>query len=522
MSFSTPFSSSRVASSPPNVLPIITAGPGVRSKIAAIVARDFSVNPLKVLLVGDSNVRGGYYSEGNTTSRISTCERLNQYLNSPATGFKTLKKPFASGFYVPFGPTIQTNHYDEAGNVRCQNSLNWIKASSPISGRFVAGSASFVKDPASAGYAAMRIDRRQSTYAQFAGKHDFEMTATRMKLFHSIGQTSGLQVEGGFGNTSMATGAADSIVAGNAFHGTLDIEFYDLVGSATISTTSITATTTNSRGGTNWMWTSDWITLPNSGTYPWVEIRVKHASGLRMAVSGIYFDDGSPKIQVIDASYPGGAISHNSPITYNQSGVATDTLFPARRNYIHGIRVYTSAALSWPMTFDATNYALTAAPTNYPLFSGGMDVLIDGNCANDIANDTPAKIKAELLATMAEFVVDNPNGIYIKTVILRGMGPLASLDSYVAGTATVGGVANQSWAQLLQAYRDVQAAYPNNFAILDIMSPINDKFFGGVQPSATVLNNTLGFYSISDGLHTDPCVEDTVALGASLFLSGKL
>jgi hypothetical protein len=142
--------------------------------------------------------------------------------------------------------------------------------------------------------------------------------------------------------------------------------------------------------------------------------------------------------------------------------------------------------------------------------------------ANDIASNTPAKIKAELLAMMAEFVVDNPNGIFIQPIILRGMGPLASLDSYIAGTATVGGIANQSWAMLMQAYRDIQAAYPNNFVLMDLNSAINNKFFAGVQPTATVLNNTIGFYSVSDGLHTDPWVEDTIALATSLFLSGKV
>jgi len=512
-----------VVSAPPQILPIITAAPGVRSKIAAIVARDFAVTPLKVLIAGDSNSRSGYYANGNTTARISTYERLCQYLGSPMTGFTSLENPMSGGCYVPFGPTPQMNLYDEFGNVRCQNSSNWIKAAPPTSGQFTGGSTSFVKDPASAGYAAMRLDRRQSTYAQFAGKHDFEMTATRMKVFFSVGQSSAVQIDRLFGNTSMSTGATDATVVGNGFHGTLTIRFWDMVGAASISSTTVTATTSNSRGLNHWGgWTTDWITLPNVGTYPYIEIRCETAIGVRVAVDGVWFDDGAPKIQVFDGSYPGRAIAHISPITYSQLGVSTDTSFAARRNYMLGIRHLTKPQYLSPLTFDATDYALASAPTHYPVFSGGLDAVLHPCVANDIANDTPAKIKAELLAMMAEFVVDNPDGIFIHPIILRGMGPLASLDSYIAGTATVGGIANQSWAMYRQAIYDVQVAYPNNFVVMDLNQAINNKFFAGAQPTATTLNSTLGFYSASDGLHTDPWVEDNIALSTSLFLSGKI
>jgi hypothetical protein len=511
------------ASTAPQVLPIITAAPGVRSKIAAIVARDFSVTPLKVLIAGDSNSRSGYYANGNTTARISTYERLCQYLGSPMTGFTSLENPMSGGCYVPFGPTAQTNLYDEFGNVRCQNSSNWIKASPPASGQWTGGSTSFVKDPASAGYGAMRLDRRQSTYAQFAGKHDFEMTATRMKVFFSVGQAASVQIDRNFGNTSMSTGATDATVAGNGFHGTLTIRFWDMVGAASISSTTVTATTSNSLGFNHWGgFTTDWITLPNSGTYPYIEIRCETAIGVRVAVDGVWFDDGAPKVQVFDASYPGRAINNISPITYNQSGVSTDTAFTARRNYFMGLRHLTKAVYQFPVTFDGTSYPLAGAPTHFPVFPTGVDAVLHPCIANDMASNTPAKIKAELLAMMAEFVVDNPDGIFIHPIILRGMGPLASLDSYIAGTATVGGVPNQSCAMYRQAIYDVQVAYPNNFVVMDLNAAINNKFFAGVQPTATVLNNTLGFYSISDGLHTDPWVEDTIALATSLFLSGKL
>ena len=429
----------------------------------------------------------------------------------------------SGGCYVPFGPTPQGNLFDELGNVRCQNSSNWIKAAPPTTGQFTGGSTSFVRDPASAGYGAMRLDRRQATYANFDRKHDFEMTATRMKVFFSVGQTSAVQIDRSWGNTSMATGATDATVVGNGFHGTLTIRFWDLVGAASISSTTVTPTTSNSLGFNQWGgFTTDWITLPSSGSFPWIEIRCETASGVRVAVDGVWFDDGAPKIQVFDGSYPGRANSHISPITYSQLGVLTDSAFTARRNYMLGLRHLTKTNYLSPVTFDATSYTLAGAPTHFPLFSGGVDAVLHPCVANDIASNTPAKIKAELLAMMAEFVVDNPNGIFIQPIILRGMGPLASLDSYIAGTATVGGVPNQSWAMLVQAYRDVQAAYPNNFALMDLNSAINDKFFGGVQPTATVLNNTLGFYSASDGLHTDPWVEDTIALATSLFLSGKL
>ena len=512
-----------VSTTTPSVLPIITASPGVRSKIAAIVARDFTATPLKVVIAGDSNSRSGYYANGNTTARISTYERLCQYLGSPMTGFTSLENPMSGGCYVPFGPTPQMNLYDEFGNVRCQNSSNWIKAAPPISGNFTGGSTSFVKDPASAGYAAMRLDRRQSTYAQFAGKHDFEMTASRMKVFFSVGQAASVQIDRSYGNTSMSTGATDATVVGNGFHGTLTIRFYDLVGAASISSTTVTATTSSALGFNSWGgWTTDWITLPNVGTYPYIEIRCETAIGVRVAVDGVWFDDGAPKVQVFDGSYPGRANSHISPITYSQLGVSTDTGFTARRNYFNGLRHLTKTNYLSPVTFDGTAYSLAASPTHYPLFSGGVDAVLHPCVANDIASNTPAKIKAELLATMAEFVVDNPDGIFIQPIILRGMGPLASLDSYIAGTATVGGIANQSWAMYRQAIYDVQIAYPNNFVVMDLNQAINNKFFAGVQPTATVLNNTIGFYSVSDGLHTDPWVEDTIALATSLFLSGKV
>jgi hypothetical protein len=506
-----------------NILPLITAAPGVRSKIAAIVARDFSATPLKVVIAGDSNSTSGYYAQGNTTARVSTYERLSRYLHSPMTGFIGEGEPFASGCYVPFGPIAQSNLYDHPGNVRCQNSSNWIKASPPGGGLWTAGQSSFVKDPASAGYAAMRLDRRQSTFAQFDRKHDFEMTATRIKVFFSVGATAVTQIDRSYGNTSMATGASDATVAGNGFHGTVTIRFWDMVGAASISSTTVTPTTANSLGFTHWGgWTTDWITLPSSGTYPYIEIRCETGAAVRVAIDGIWFDNGSPTIQVFDGSYPGRAIGGMSPISYTQAGVLSASDFTTRRAYFMGLRHLTKTNYLSPMTFDATSYTLASAPTHYPLFSGGVDAVLHPCVANDIANDTPAKIKAELLAIMAEFVVDNPNGIFIQPIILRGMGPLASLDSYIAGTATVGGVANQSWAMLVQAYRDVQAAYPDSFVLMDLNTAINNKFFSGVQPTATVLNNTLGFYSISDGLHTDPWVEDTIALATSLFLSGKL
>jgi hypothetical protein len=507
----------------PNIIPLITASPSVRSKIAAIVARDFSATPLKVAILGDSNSKSGYYAEGNTSPRLGTYERLSQYLNSPATGFKTLKKPHSSGIYVPFGPIPAANHFDELGNWRCQNSSNWIKAAPPVSGNFTAGQTSFVKDPASAGYASMRLDRRQSTYAQFDRKHDFEMNATRMKLFFSVGQTASVQIDRNYGNTSMSTGAADATVVGNGFHGTVTIRFWDLVGAASISSSTITATTSNSLGLNQWGgWTTDWITLPTSGSYPWIEIRCETAIGVRVSIEGVWFDDGSPRIQIFDGSYPGRAIANLSPITYNQSGVSTDTSFSARRNYMLGLRHLTNTNYLSPISFDATSYTLAGAPTHYPLFSGGLDAVLHPCVANDIANDTPAKIKAEILAVMAEFVIDNPNGIFIQPIVLRGMGPLASLDSYIAGTATVGGVANQSWAMFRQAIYDVQAAYPNNFVVMDLNQAIVNKFYGGVQPTATQMNTDLGIFSASDGLHTDPWVEDTLALSTALFLSGKL
>jgi hypothetical protein len=186
-----------------------------------------------------------------------------------------------------------------------------------------------------------------------------------------------------------------------------------------------------------------------------------------------------------------------------------------------GLRHLTNTNYLSPISFDATSYTLAGAPTHFPLFSGGLDAVLHPCVANDIANDTPAKIKAELLAMMAEFVIDNPNGIFIQPIILRGMGPLASLDSYIAGTATVGGVANQSWAMFRQAIYDVQAAYPNNFVVMDLNQAIVNKFYGGVQPTATQMNTDLGIFAASDGLHTDPWVEDTIALATSLLLSGK-
>ena len=512
-----------VVSAPPQVLPIITAAPGVRSKIAAIVARDFAVTPLKIAILGDSNSTSGYYAEGNTTSRLSLYERLSQYINAPATGFRTLKKPHSSGMYVPFGPFAQSNLFDHPGNVRCQNSSNWIKASPPASGQWTAGQTSFIRDPASAGYGAMRLDRRQATFAQFDRKHDFEMNATRMKVFFSVGQTSSVQIDRNYGNASMATGATDSTVVGNGFHGTLTIRFWDLVGGASISSTTVTATTSNSLGFNQWGgFTTDWITLPSVGSFPWIEIRCETAIGVRVAVDGVWFDDGAPRVPIFDHSYPGRAISHISPITYNQLGVSTDTAFTARRNYMLGLRHLTKANYLSPISFDATSYSLAGAPTHFPLFSGGLDAVLHPCVANDIANDTPAKIKAELLAVMAEFVIDNPDGIFIQPIILRGMGPLASLDSYIAGTATVGGVANQSWAMFRQAIYDVQAAYPNNFVVMDLNQAIVNKFYGGVQPTATQMNTDLGIFAASDGLHTDPWVEDTIALATSLLLSGKL
>jgi hypothetical protein len=369
----------------------------------------------------------------------------------------------------------------------------------------------------------MRLDRRQATFAQFDRKHDFEMNATRMKVFFSVGQTSAVQIDRNFGNASMATGATDSTVVGNGFHGTLTIRFWDLVGAASISSTTVTATTSNSLGFNHWGgFTTDWITLPSVGSFPWIEIRCETAIGVRVAVDGVWFDDGAPRVPIFDHSYPGRAINHISPITYNQLGVSTDTAFLARRNYFLSLRHLTKPVYQWPVTFDATNYALAGAPTHFPVFSGGLDVALHTCVANDIASHTPAKIKAELLAMMAEFVVDNPDGIFIHPIILRGMGPLASLDSYIAGTATVGGVTNQSWAMYRQAIYEVQAAYPNNFVVMDLNQAINNKFFAGAQPTATVLNNTLGFYSASDGLHTDPWVEDNIALSTSLFLSGKI
>ncbi len=507
----------------PSVLPIITAAPGVRSKIAAIVARDFSATPLKIAILGDSNSTSGYYAEGNTTSRLSLYERLSQYINAPATGFKTLKKPHSSGMYIPFGPMSASNLYDHPGNVRCQNSSNWIKVNPPSAGQWTAGQSSFVKDPASAGYAAMRLDRRQSTFAQFDRKHEFEMNATRMKVFHSVSQTAAVQIDRNFGNASMATGAADATVAGNAFHGTLTIRFWDLVGAASISSTTVTATTGNSLGFNQWGgWTTDWITLPDAGTYPWIEIRVETGVGVRVAVDGIWFDDGSPKIQIFDHSYPGRAINNISPITYDQTGASTDTGFGSRRNYFMGLRHLTKTNYLSPVSFDATSYTLAGAPTHFPVFSGGLDIALHTCVANDIASNTPTRIKAELLAMMAEFVVDNPSGIFIQAIVLRGMGPLASLDAYIAGTATVGGVANQSWAMFRQAIYDVQAAYPNNFAVMDFNQAIVNKFYGGVQPSATTLNNDLSIFAANDGLHTEPWVEDTLALSTALFVSGKV
>jgi hypothetical protein len=425
--------------------------------------------------------------------------------------------------YIPFGPFAQSNLYDHPGNVRCQNSSNWIKASPPVSGQFTAGQTSFVKDPASAGYGAMRLDRRQSTFAQFDRKHDFEMNATRMKVFFSVGQTSSVQIDRNYGNASMATGASDATVAGNGFHGTLTIRFYDLVGAASISSTTVTATTSNALGFNSWGgFTTDWISLPSSGSYPYIEIRCETASGVRVAVDGVWFDDGSPRVQIFDHSYPGRAISHISPITYSQLGVSTDSGFTARRNYFHALRHLTKAVYLSPVTFDATSYTLAGAPTHYPVFSGGLDIALHTCVANDIASDTPAKIKAELLAMMAEFVVDNPNGIFIQSIVLRGMSNLAGLDSYVAGTATVGAIANQSWAMFRQAIYDVQAAYPNNFAVMDFNQAIVNKFYGGVQPSATTLNNDLGIFAISDTNHTEPWVEDTLALSTALFVSGKV
>lgn len=507
-----------------SVLPYITAGAGVRSKIAAIVARDFTANPLKVALLGDSNSKGGAYNELNTTARIGTFERLSQYMNAPVTGFPTRRRPFESGMYVPFGPTPAALLYDEPGNVRCQNSSNWIRVAPPAVGFFTAGQSSFVKDPASAGYAAMRLDRRAATYVQYDRKHDFERTATRMKLFFSVGQTSGIGLDRNFGNTSMVDGSADATVAGNGFHGTLTIRFWDLVGAASISSTTITPTTSNSRGLNGWGgWTSDWISLPSSGSFPWIEIRVETAIGVRVAVDGIWFDDTFPRIQIFDGSYPGRATTHTSPKTHDQTGAVTASSLTDRRGYFSLFRHLVKAQYLSPVTFDATDFALAGAPTHFPLFSGGVDAVLHPCAANDIGSNTPARIKADLLAIMAEFVVDNPNGIWIQPIICRGFaGGLAGLDSYIAGTATVGGVPNQSWAMYRQVINEVQAAYPDNFAIMDLDRAIIDRFFGGVQPTATVMNNTIGVFSGNDGQHTDSWVEDTIALATALFLSGKL
>jgi hypothetical protein len=513
-----------VVSAPPQILPIITAAPGVRSKIAAIVARDFAVTPLKIAILGDSNSKGGSYNEWNTTARIGTFERLSQYINSPATGFATKRRPFESGMYVPFGPVPASLLYDEPGNFRCQNSSNWIKVSPPAVGFFTAGQSSFVKDPASAGYAAMRLDRRASTYAQYDRKHDFERTATRMKLFFSVGQTSAIGLDRSYGNTSMATGAADATVAGNGFHGAITVRFWDLVGAASISSTTITPTTTNSRGLNGWGgWTSDWISLPSSGTYPWIEIRCETGINVRVAIDGIWFDDSSPRVQIFDGSYPGRATTHMSPKTHDQTGTVTASSLTDRRNYFSLFRHLVKTQFLSPVTFDATDYALPSAPTHYPLFSGGLDAVLHPCVANDIGSNTPARIKADLLAIMAEFVVDNPNGIWIQPIICRGFaGGIAGLDSYIAGTATVGSVPNQSWAMYRQAIYEVQAAYPNNFAILDLNQAIINKYYAGVQPTATQMNTDLSIFSGSDSQHTESWVEDNIALSTSLFLSGKI
>jgi len=98
------------------IMPDIKADRGVRTKIAALVARDFATTPMKVAILGDSNSKSGYYAEGNTTQRLSTYERLSQYLNSPATGYRTLKRVHSNGIYFPFGQVPAANHSEERGN----------------------------------------------------------------------------------------------------------------------------------------------------------------------------------------------------------------------------------------------------------------------------------------------------------------------------------------------------------------------------------------------------------------------
>lgn len=505
----------------PLLLPVVTASAAARAKVTAFVSRDFAVNPLKIQLTGDSNRTSGFYAEGNVTARLSSYERFSQYINAPATGFRTSERPFSGGCYVPFGPVPQTYCTDELGFQRCVNSSNWIKAAPPV-GIFVKGQSSFSKDSASAGYASMRLDRRtNAVYTEFVNRHQFEIVASRMKLLFSIG-SSAAPFDKSFGNTSISTVVSDTTAATSSNHGVITIRFWDLVGAASISSTTITATTTNNRGISQWTgWTSDWISLPSAVTYPQIEIRIETGAGVRVGIEGIWFDDGAPRIQVFDNSYPGMGVGSLSPITYNQAGVSTDTSFAARRNYMASSRFLTKANYVSPLSFDATDYLLPSAPTSFPIFSGGMDVCSDSSHANNIDIDTPAKIKAIYLAMMAEWVIDNPNGVYIKHIVLRGFGSLGSLDSFITTGVTVGGVANQTWAMLVQAYKDVQAAYPNHFIIFDHNQAIVDRYYGGVQPTATTLNNDLGYYSINDPKHTDPFVEDEIAQTLSMFISGK-
>jgi len=505
-----------VSTTTPSILPIITAAPGVRSKVATKAARNLTSSPLNVLCIGDSNWETGDFTQNSRGYGSRFAVRLQEYLNAPGIGFNTGKNP-GHAMYYRTGVLITTRQGGNPWFQKTANSSNWCGVAGPFN-QYCGGSTSFVKSTAG-GYLAWRIDRRDrltaGVYDQGPEQHSVDRLATRVKIIGSAGGTGGFGWGNGATAYDMAAGYSGYTTVDNVNHGNLTVQFWNVeTGLQVGSDTTVTRIQT----GSTWYWdgyTSPYITLPTIGTAPYIEIRVIQPAGSRNAVSGLWFDDGSEMVRVIDLACAGASFANCASSDVDTAGVIQSKTDQNCDQF--GANV--------GFAYEAPHVVRGVSPTgvsNTPIFSNGLDYLVCGLITNDTNAVNHLKFKGHIESMVTEIIARQADAVIVFSVPPpRGRGNVAALDTYISTGITIDSQSGVTWGLMVNAFYLVQAQFPNNVAILDWNAAYNRQL-GVSQVTATQMSNSYNIYNAGDANHFDPWFTNMEALATAQFISGRI
>lgn len=496
------------------LMPVVTASASVLSKVATKASRDFSANPLNVHLLFDSNGESGDVTQNSKSYRERIAVKFQQFINDPIFGFNTNKNPFHSQ-YFGLGTLTTMRLHDAPEFQRTRNSSNWM-ANPGAYGEYCGASSTFVLDASSAGYLSWHMDRRDqmtTSPVQIEGDRLF----TQMKVIGSAGNAPG----GGFGLGSNTPGynmadftSTSSLV--NANHGDLTVEFRDGVGGSVISSTSIDRTTT----GIGWYWdgyTSPFITLPALGSYPNLEIRIYNTSlNERSLVSGLYFDDGSPKVRVIDGATAGLNSQHIAANGVDASGTI------GTKDDQNSDSFGANIGFAYETPCAVRGVTLTGGVSHNPIFTNGPDYVVIDVMANSTNQWNHLRFQGYLQTAITEIVARQSNAVIVLVVPPpRGRGNVSALDTYISSTISIDSRTDVSWGGMVQALYNLQTANSGNVVVMDWNLAFN-RLLGVTQATATQLSSAFSLFNGNDANHHDPWMNSHIAMALSMFMSNRL